>query len=581
MNEYISVSQDIEAIAVNANIQVSVRYEQLYFEYAGVSLEPVPDRTPLVRFENQLELTATVLGDGFQQPNLFSGRPEQLEELGGREFELQQSATSRPLPPHRFYNYLVLEQSSGFVLFGFTSCFRFAGYFELHQGELGTDVLALIDGEDSPPQYWDSNVLESLAVIQGEQLSEVFARYVELINHHHPRRSVDGFTDMLGWSSKCVDEVPISHQALCDNLVKLKAQQAMLSWVALEHYPLTLSNLTQPELAQRISQDIEQVKQCGKQLALRLMPLAVGTDDPLIEEHPDWFIHDARGCAITLVHHSSQFNESNQFQLLDGSQLEVQAFITQRCQLLCQRWGVQLLMLDFNLWGAIKGYRHQFGVTGVSAYRLSMQAIQEGVGDKVHLMAINAPAWPSLGLVDIMRFYDSDERTFAHFETTARQAFFRYWQHQTLWLMDPDSARFMSLPNQGAPRWAYEFHRNALLTSGGILLSGDPLSDMTPFCAESLQQLIVRHRSNHNSATFASLAVNHAVLPLSENNRLHCLFHYQDQVSEYTLTSEYPCDWFDFWTGEKYNLEPTQIQIVAVNSQQDSRAIVAVTHLDE
>lgn len=578
MSEYISVSHDVEAIPVNADVQVIANDQQLHFTYSSVSRSLLSSRTPLVRFENQLELTATVLADGFQQPNLFSGRPEQLSELGGSEFDLQQQSASRPLPPHRFYNYLVLEQSSGFVLFGFTSCNRFAGYFELHQGELGSNVIAFIDGEESAPEDWETNQLESLTVIQGEELGDVYARYVTLINQHHPARENISSAEMIGWSSKCVDDVPINHDVLCSHLSRLPKE---LKWVALEHYPLTLANLSESEWVEKLSRDINQVKNSHKSLALRLMPLAVAIDDPLIVSQPDWFVKDEQGRPITLVHHGAQLTQCDQFQLLDGSHWQVQNYIIQQCQTLCQRWQPDMLMLDFNLWGAIKGQRYQSGFTGVLGYRYSVQAIREAVGDRVKLMAINAPAWPSLGLVDIMRFFDSDKRTFEHFEQTAKQAFFRYWQNQTLWLIDPDSARLMSLANQGAPRWALEFHRNALLTSGGVLMSGDPIADITPFCADSLKKLINRHKLSPHSARFASLAVNHAILPLSRNRRLHCLFHYQEQMSEYTLTSEYPCDWFDFWSGEKINLTPTQIQIITVNSQQDSRAIVAATNVDD
>jgi alpha-galactosidase len=148
-----------------------------------------------------------------------------------------------------------------------------------------------------------------------------------------------------------------------------------------------------------------------------------------------------------------------------------------------------------------------------------------------------------------------------------------------LWLIDPDCATFTSLPNQGTDRASYEFHRNVLLASGGLLLSGDPLPELTPFAEETLARLVSRQRHSTNASTFTSLSMNHATLKLSEDRRVHCLFHYDDDVTEYTLTAELPCDWFDYWTGEKLNKEPVQIQIIPVNRGLDSRAIVSVMHL--
>lgn len=68
----------------------------------------------------------------------------------------------------------------------------------------------------------------------------------------------------------------------------------------------------------------------------------------------------------------------------------------------------------------------------------------------------------------------------------------RSWQHRQLWQIDPDCLTLTSLPNQSADRASYEFHRNLLLASGGLLLSGDPLPKLTPFAKQSLKRLLKR-----------------------------------------------------------------------------------------
>lgn len=114
------------------------------------------------------------------------------------------------------------------------------------------------------------------------------------------------------------------------------------------------------------------------------------------------------------------------------------------------------------------------------------------------MLGCNAPMWPSLGLVDAMRVSDDVERHSHRFEQIAKETFFRSWQHRKLWQIDPDCATFTSLANQAASREDYEFHRTVLLASGGLLLSGDPLPEITPFASKTLAKLMLRQRRSKN-----------------------------------------------------------------------------------
>ena len=238
--------------------------------------------------------------------------------------------------------------------------------------------------------------------------------------------------------------------------------------------------------------------------------------------------------------------------------------------------GVELFKLDANYWGTLKGKRSQSGVTGVEAYRMGMEAIARGAGD-AWLLGCNAPMWPSLGLVDAMRVSDDVERHAQRFEQIAKETFFRNWQHRKLWQIDPDCATFTSLPNQSASREDYEFHRTVLLACGGLLLSGDPLPEMTPFANKTLSKLMLRQRRSQESAIFSALSLNHAFLKLTNKNDLHCLFNYANQdATEFTLTADKPVDWYDFWTGEKLNQDVCQMFLVSLDKGLNAKAIVTV-----
>ncbi|MGU3846325.1 glycoside hydrolase family 36 protein, partial [Vibrio diabolicus] len=83
--------------------------------------------------------------------------------------------------PKRYYNYLVVEGSAGYTLFGFTSCHRFAGYFDVVLRDGHWVLSAAIDGEFTQVGDWESNQLESVAVLCGQSLSELYQIYGEMI----------------------------------------------------------------------------------------------------------------------------------------------------------------------------------------------------------------------------------------------------------------------------------------------------------------------------------------------------------------------------------------------------------------
>jgi alpha-galactosidase len=86
---------------------------------------------------------------------------------------------------------------------------------------------------------------------------------------------------------------------------------------------------------------------------------------------------------------------------------------------------------------------------------------------------------------------------------------------------------------------------------------------------------MLRQRRNQESAKFTALGLNHAFLPLTSKNDLHCLFNYaSDEATEFTLTADQPTDWYDYWTGEKLNQEPCQLLLVSLDKGLNAKAVV-------
>ncbi|MBJ6889165.1 alpha-galactosidase, partial [Vibrio cholerae] len=84
--------------------------------------------------------------------------------------------------PKRFYNTLMIEAAGRYLLFGFTSCRRFAGFFEVHRHPQHWILSAFIDGEETRPQDWVTNQLESVICLEGESMSELYQAYAEAIS---------------------------------------------------------------------------------------------------------------------------------------------------------------------------------------------------------------------------------------------------------------------------------------------------------------------------------------------------------------------------------------------------------------
>ena len=150
----------------------------------------------------------------------------------------------------------------------------------------------------------------------------------------------------------------------------------------------------------------------------------------------------------------------------------MQTHLEQVFRTLRTQWGIHYFKLDANFWGhprwsLPRPRRHPGG--GLSARHGRHPARRRG---GAFLLGCNAPLWPSLGLVHGMRVSDDVERQGPRFRQIAREAFCRAWQHERLWVLDPDCVCLRDIPGQHGSRAEYDFHLAALVASGGMVLAG-------------------------------------------------------------------------------------------------------------
>jgi alpha-galactosidase len=188
---------------------------------------------------------------------------------------------------------------------------------------------------------------------------------------------------------------------------------------------------------------------------------------------------------------------------LDGTHPEAQRWLTDLFRTLREEWGCTYFKLDAIYWATLpEGRRYDANATRIEAYRRGMEAIRKGAGDAL-IMGCNHPIWPSFGLVHASRSSLDISRSWESFTSIGRENLLRGWQNGRLWWNDPDcvvlhdaaSADVMDaggkLTTTGrVPDNEYQFHATFIYATGGMLLSGDDLTKITPRRAEMLKRLV-------------------------------------------------------------------------------------------
>ncbi|MBA5762495.1 alpha-galactosidase [Vibrio sp. 404] len=578
MQQRVKLECNAELNIASHNILVTPNGNEASFSFSGLCNDPIDSKYPLFTLDYHIEPQAILYGDGFQMSCQTIGTVDNSRTVGnfpdnGSLFRIYPSGD-----PKRYYNYLVIADSLGYTLIGFSSCFRFAGFFEVTERTGGHRITAYIDGENSCPREWTSVELESVVVLKSTELSQVYSDFVGYIQRHHPKREGVTRASPIGWSSHQSTGNTIDASTLFANLMLQCEQHQSLDYVIIERgYQSALGDwLTASEqFGVSLQIVVDTIKKMGKKPGVWLAPFIASPHSSLFQQHPDWFVHDIDGQPLSADQVTYAGLDGKSCYVLDTTNVDVQDYLYNLIRFMREELGIELFKLDGSYWGAMKGFRHLEGITSIEAYRMGLEVINDAANGAI-VMACQAPLWPSLGLVDIMRVTDDVHRSERQFEQNAQATLLRSWQHRLLWQIDPDRLVLTSLANQGCERKYYNFHRTVLLASGGALLSGDPLNDITPFARSSLKRLTTRHQHSQQAASFSALNLHHGTLDLTAQNDLHCLFNYQQPAREVMLTANHAVDWHDFWTGEKLNNVPTQAFEVTLEAGLFARAILTV-----
>ena len=227
-------------------------------------------------------------------------------------------------------------------------------------------------------------------------------------------------------------------------------------WVATDDFGAALDTLA------------EEQRVLGLRPAIWTAPMYVNVQDPLVPEHPDWFLRTFDG-------------EVRVFPQLDGRRLvtldithpEARAFILDQLRALWAA-GYRTFKLDFLYAGAIEGLRYE-PVTALESYQRWMQAIRETLPD-AHLLGCGAPQLPSVGWVDSMRtgpdiaYGSAPVPRYPFYAGEARHTVLRGLT-DAWWAIDPDFILLRGTKIQDLDAWTTVV---ASALGAGNYLLGDP-----------------------------------------------------------------------------------------------------------
>ena len=478
-------------------------------------------------------------GEGFQMLTQTGGTLGKPLDLGNYT-DAKHYKLPAPEAGQALYGMMTLAPpEGGNFLLAFTSCRRFSGQFYLR--DLSLQVVVDTEGlELKPGETWD---LEEFTFQSGQDREALLASLAQRVATNHPRLRFP--TPPAGWCSWYCFGPRVTAQQVLDNLDFIAKQSPGLKYIQIDDgYQPAMGDWLETGTAfgGNIQGVLKQIRERGFEPAIWVAPFIAEEKSHVFEQDPDWFVKGSDGGPLRSDRVTFGGWRHGPWYVLDGTHPEVQQHFVKLFRTMRREWGCTYFKFDANFWGAIHGGKfHDPRATRVEAYRRGMQAILRGTGDGF-VLGCNHPIWASLGLIHGSRSSNDIKRSWERVETTARQNLQRNWQNGRLWWNDPDAVVLMG----DLPENEFRFHATAIYATGGMILSGDDLTKITP---ERLAMLRKLQPPTGVAARFAddSFRVGSIKLP---GRDVFCLFNWDNVLQKISFRLPRASQVTDFWSGE-------------------------------
>ena len=243
----------------------------------------------------------------------------------------------------------------------------------------------------------------------------------------------------------------------------------------------------------------QQIRDRGLIPGLWMAPFTLSENSETAQAHPDWLAD--RTPVGTLV--------GSDYEILDLTNPDVQAYLTDLFTTFVQEWGFEWLKMDFAYY-ALFGDGFYEPMTREQAWSAGMRAIRQGIGEDTFFLGVgglglNYAHLDSMRLtLDSMPIWDHDPEygqdehmTQQGLKPTVRTAGRRWYLQDRLWINHNDLIFFRS--NDNDDTWPTVTHEEArafatfIGLGGGIVKIGDRLIDLEPEGINVLRQLVPIH----------------------------------------------------------------------------------------
>ena len=421
-------------------------------------------------------------GEGFQMLSQTGGSLARPADLGDytdeRHYKMPQPEGARSV-----HGLLVLSPpDANHRLLAFTSCRRFDGKFYVRPGS----VQAVVDAEELALRAGEAWDLEELTFRSGRERDGLLAGLADrLVQNHPPARTAEPPSGWCSWY--CFGPQVTAAQVLA-NLDVIAREIPGLKYIQIDDgYQAAMGDWLETGAAfgGGVATVLRQIRARGFEPAIWVAPFIAERGSRVFREHPDWFVTDASGAPLAADRVTFGGWRHSPWFALDGTHPGAQRHLETVFRAMRDEWGCTYFKLDANFWGAIHGGRfHDPRATRIEAYRRGMEAVRRGARD-AFLLGCNHPIWASAGLIHGSRSSNDIKRTWTRVAGTARQNLLRNWQSGRLWWNDPDAVVLMG----DLPEDEVLFHATAVYATGGMLLSGDDLTAITPARLALLRKL--------------------------------------------------------------------------------------------
>jgi alpha-galactosidase len=287
---------------------------------------------------------------------------------------------------------------------------------------------------------------------------------------------------------------------------------------------------------------LKQIRERGFEPAIWVAPFIAEEKSHLFQQHPGWFVKDAEGKPLRSDRVTFGGWRRGPWYAVDGTHPEARKHLEMVFRTMRREWGCTYFKLDANFWGAMHGGRfYDANATRIEAYRRGMQAIIRGAGDGF-ILGCNHPIWPSFGLIHGSRSSNDIKRTWERVATTARQNLSRNWQNGRLWWNDPDAIVLTGDLTEDE----FQFHATVIYATGGMLLSGDDLTKISP---ERLAMLRKLQPPTGVAARFNDESLKVGTIQLG-SHQVVCLLNWSDVKQTMSFRLPRRTDITDFWSGK-------------------------------